>query len=58
MSEADLFSNAEDKAKKELAFLAKRLQELDDAYYQNDAPLVTDAQYDALKRRNEELEAR
>lgn len=57
MSEADLFSNAEDKAKEELAFLAKRLQELDDAYYQNDAPLVTDAQYDALKRRNEELEA-
>ena len=58
MSEADLFSSAEDKAKEELAFLAKRLQELDDAYYQNDAPLVTDAQYDALKRRNEELEAR
>ena len=58
MNEADLFSDAEDKVKEELAFLAKRLQELDDAYYQNDAPLVADAQYDALKRRNEELEAR
>jgi len=42
----------------ELAFLAKRMAELDKAYYQSDDPLVSDAEYDALKRRNEAIEAR
>ncbi len=42
----------------ELAFLAKRMAELDKAYYQADDPLVSDAEYDALKRRNEAIEAR
>lgn len=40
----------------ELAFLAKRLKELDEAYHTQDAPLIDDASYDALKRRNEEIE--
>lgn len=40
----------------ELAWLAKTMADLDRAYYQNDAPLMTDAEYDALKRRNEEIE--
>lgn len=40
----------------ELAELSKRLKELEIAYHTYDAPLVSDAEYDALKRRNEELE--
>ncbi len=40
----------------ELAFLAKRMAELDKAYYQADDPLVSDAEYDALKKRNEDIE--
>lgn len=42
----------------ELAFLAKKMAQADLAYYQNDAPVMTDAEYDALKRRNEEIEKR
>lgn len=44
-------------AEAELKALADRLVELDTAYHQKDAPLVTDAEYDALRRRNEALEA-
>lgn len=40
----------------ELEYLAKRLAELDIAYHRNDMPLLTDAEYDQLKRRNEEIE--
>ena len=43
-------------AEEELAFLARRMAELDIAYHQKDAPLVSDAEYDKLKRRNEMLE--
>ena len=43
-------------AASELAELAKRLKELEIAYHTYDAPLVSDAEYDTLKRRNEELE--
>jgi DNA ligase (NAD+) len=42
----------------ELDFLVKEIARLDKAYYQDDAPLVTDADYDALMRRNEAIEAR
>lgn len=41
----------------EMRALADRLAALDIAYHQQDAPLVSDAEYDALKRRNEALEA-
>ncbi len=44
-------------AEAELKALATRLVELDTAYHQYDAPLVSDAEYDALRRRNEALEA-
>lgn len=47
-----------EEARAELIFLAQRLQELDEAYHTADAPLVTDAEYDALRRRNEAIEAR
>ena len=46
-----------EQAKQELEYLAKRLAELDNAYYQDDAPLLTDMEYDYLKKRNEKIEA-
>ncbi|MDR2902793.1 MAG: NAD-dependent DNA ligase LigA, partial [Lactobacillales bacterium] len=42
----------------ELKELATQIHKLDIAYHQNDAPLISDAEYDALKRRNDEIEAR
>ena len=45
-------------AEAELARLAGRIAAHDAAYYQQDAPLVSDGEYDALRRRNEEIEAR
>ena len=44
--------------KQELQDLADKLERYDRAYHQLDAPLVTDAEYDALRRRAEELEAK
>ncbi len=40
----------------ELEKIAKEIEKSDIAYYQNDAPYLSDAQYDALKKRNEEIE--
>ena len=40
----------------ELEYLATELAKADTAYYQNDEPYLTDAQYDALKHRNTLLE--
>ncbi len=48
----------EAEAASELAWLAKTIFQLDQAYYQDDAPVLDDAEYDALKRRNEEIEQR
>jgi DNA ligase (NAD+) len=42
----------------ELARLAAEIAEHDRRYYQQDAPTVTDAEYDALRLRNNALEAR
>ena len=52
----DKLTSAE--AEKELDRLAKDIAEHDRAYYQQDAPKVSDADYDALRRRNAEIEAR
>ncbi len=41
----------------ELEALAKRIAELDVAYHRDDMPLLTDAEYDSLKKRNEEIES-
>ena len=49
---------SEAEAKAELARLAAELARHDEAYHGKDAPIVSDAEYDALKRRNEEIEAR
>ena len=51
-------SLSEPEAAAELALLADQLAGHDNRYYQDDAPTVSDAQYDALKQRNNALEAR
>jgi DNA ligase (NAD+) len=47
----------EDQAATELALLAEEIAAADIAYHQNDAPEITDAEYDALRRRNTAIEA-
>ncbi|MEZ5751647.1 MAG: NAD-dependent DNA ligase LigA [Paracoccaceae bacterium] len=48
----------EETARAELARLAQILHEAEEAYHGADAPLMDDAAYDALKRRNAAIEAR
>jgi DNA ligase (NAD+) len=45
-------------AKAELKRLAQEIAEHDERYYQQDAPTISDAEYDALRIRNAEIEAR
>jgi DNA ligase (NAD+) len=45
-------------AKAELARLAREIAAHDQAYYQNDAPNISDAEYDLLRVRNAAIEAR
>jgi DNA ligase (NAD+) len=46
-----------EEAEAELARLAALLAEYDRAYHEQDAPIVSDAEYDAIRRRNSEIEA-
>ena len=48
----------ETEAAEELAFLAAELARHDALYHGEDAPEISDADYDALKRRNAAIEAR
>ncbi len=46
-----------EEAAEELARLAKEIARHDAAYYQKDAPVIADADYDALRHRNAAIEA-
>ncbi|MDD9723968.1 NAD-dependent DNA ligase LigA [Roseovarius sp. SK2] len=48
----------ETQAREELARLADVLAKANDAYHRDDAPQISDAEYDALKARNAAIEAR
>lgn len=59
MSEATSVEDlTRDEAAVELERLAGLIAEADAAYYQEDAPLMTDAEYDAARQRNAAIEAR
>jgi DNA ligase (NAD+) len=45
-------------AREELARLSHEIAQHDKRYYQEDAPLISDAAYDALRKRNEAIEER
>ncbi len=47
-----------DQAAAELERLAAEIARADEAYYNKDAPFITDAEYDALRRRNALIERR
>lgn len=57
-AEIDVSELNETQASAELARLAALLQEADRAYHRDDAPVMSDAAYDALKQRNAAIEAR
>ena len=54
---ADIKDITEEQAKLELEHIAHEMAKADIAYYQNDEPYLTDAEYDTLKQHNIELEA-
>lgn len=58
MSEANAVEKlTEAEARKELARLSTEIKLADAAYYAEDDPHLTDAQYDALRQRNIAIEA-
>jgi DNA ligase (NAD+) len=57
-SKLDVDSLTQAQAEAELQRLASEITEHDRRYYQDDAPIVSDAEYDALRQRNEQIEAR
>ena len=52
----DISAITEQQAKEELERIAKEVAKSDIAYYQNDMPYLTDAEYDKLKHLNAEIE--
>lgn len=54
--ENDIINMTQAEASVELERLAKYIAQLDIAYHRDDSPLVDDATYDALKKRNEAIE--
>ena len=58
MNDKDVAALTEAEAKKELERLAALIDAANRAYHAEDAPEISDAEYDALKHRNAEIEAR
>lgn len=58
LRDIDIEALSEAQAAEELQALAAEITAHDIAYHQNDAPIVSDADYDALRLRNAGLEAR
>lgn len=58
MAEKSTADLGEEEARAELAHLAEQLSRANRAYHTEDAPEISDADYDRLKRRNAEIEAR
>jgi DNA ligase (NAD+) len=57
-SEIDVDKLTAEQAAEELARLAAEIAEHDRRYHSEDAPKITDAEYDALRQRNARIEAR
>ncbi|MDU8911564.1 NAD-dependent DNA ligase LigA [Aestuariicoccus sp. MJ-SS9] len=57
MAEKSVNSLSEDEARAELAELAQKIGAANKAYHTEDAPEISDAEYDRLKRRNAAIEA-
>ena len=58
MSETAVDALTEAEAKAELARLVTEIKLADSAYYKDDDPHLTDAEYDALRQRNLDIEKR
>src|SRR5438128_11642006 len=58
LTKTSVESLTDKQAKAEHARLHAELTEHDKRYYQNDAPTITDAEYDALRKRYGEIEQR
>ncbi|MEL7515817.1 MAG: NAD-dependent DNA ligase LigA [Pseudomonadota bacterium] len=58
MNDKDVAALTEAEARKELERLAALIDAANRAYHTEDAPEISDAEYDALKHRNAEVEAR
>lgn len=56
LSVKDVVDLSEDEARAELERLAAEIAAADIAYHQQDRPEISDAEYDALKRRNDAIE--
>jgi DNA ligase (NAD+) len=57
-AQTDIEALTQEEAQVELKRLADEIAEHDRRYHQEDAPVISDADYDALRRRNASIEAR